>query len=563
MAAPSDDDLFLIVNSPNVLGARTKVPFSTIRTNHYPESAAETAAGVTPTDYTYEYGNVKRYGAVADSATDDSAAFINAIAVAKQTNGYPVYVPPGDYYIDTEIPVTGRDIRIHGTYGSTLQWNGVSTDSLFAVGDGGTTLTIGVIIEGLSIQDETSGTTKGLLYTNKCDRSEFRDLYFFAASTLTLADSRAITINETTLANFTNIRINNMNTGVRYTKQVSQGTAANYWRGFRIENCNTAGFHWSDTGSGDGDNVFSLSATFQQGSIQGGFFTGFLIEYPQSCLNIQDVYFEDMSWAIDINHTVGQDYVVNVRGNFFQDSNQDAHIRLNGAACHLVCIGNMFRNDSLVRVIKDTSRYFGWANVSVAGDPGTTEEFYRGTIIGVSQANPCVISETAHGYTSGDTVLIRSVVDNGPNGDLELAVNDIEHTVISVSADAYALSGVDTSATTNVYSSGGRSRFQDAAAQAFRIAGDNFLAFDGGKGFKHELHYIPNVETGTASSVSSGGSSSVSFSTPFLRAPKVMAICNNANAGECSVGSITTHGFTVYNHAAGSRNIDWVAFETT
>ena len=99
-----------------------------------------------------------RYGAVRDSATDDSAAFQAAIDQAKQTNGEEVYVPPGDYHITSTITIANcRDVSIRGTYGSTLQWNGATSSPCLQFGDG-TNTTFGILVNGISIEDETTGT---------------------------------------------------------------------------------------------------------------------------------------------------------------------------------------------------------------------------------------------------------------------------------------------------------------------------------------------------------------------------------------------------------------------
>jgi hypothetical protein len=54
------------------------------------ETAAETAAGVTPIDIGYQPGDVRRYGAVGDGSTDDTAA----IQAALNSNGQ-VWLQPG------------------------------------------------------------------------------------------------------------------------------------------------------------------------------------------------------------------------------------------------------------------------------------------------------------------------------------------------------------------------------------------------------------------------------------------------------------------------------------
>jgi hypothetical protein len=69
----------------------------------YPQSSLESAAGIVPTDKTYEWGNVFRYGAVADSGsgsqgTDNAAAFQNAL-----DSGHTAYVPEGWYSVESTL----------------------------------------------------------------------------------------------------------------------------------------------------------------------------------------------------------------------------------------------------------------------------------------------------------------------------------------------------------------------------------------------------------------------------------------------------------------------------
>lgn len=47
------------------------------------KTTAESAAGVTPTNYFYDVGDVRRYGAVGDNSTDCTAAFQAAIALGE------------------------------------------------------------------------------------------------------------------------------------------------------------------------------------------------------------------------------------------------------------------------------------------------------------------------------------------------------------------------------------------------------------------------------------------------------------------------------------------------
>jgi hypothetical protein len=76
----------------------------------YAQTAAESAASVTPTNLAYPPGNVLRYGAVGSdpsSAAADTLAFNNAAKVVKQGGGV-LYVPapPNSYYLNKPIDLT-------------------------------------------------------------------------------------------------------------------------------------------------------------------------------------------------------------------------------------------------------------------------------------------------------------------------------------------------------------------------------------------------------------------------------------------------------------------------
>jgi hypothetical protein len=68
----------------------------------YPRTAAEIAAGVTPTNYAYPPGDVRRYGAVGDGVTDDGAAIQTAINVMAVGGGV-VYLPASVYIFASPI----------------------------------------------------------------------------------------------------------------------------------------------------------------------------------------------------------------------------------------------------------------------------------------------------------------------------------------------------------------------------------------------------------------------------------------------------------------------------
>jgi hypothetical protein len=130
-------------------------------TPYYGVTAEEVAAGVTPTDYGYPSGNVRRYGAAGDGVTNDTTAVAAAIDVASlnanttEYAGTPVYFPAGTYLVSDEAL----------TYGS-------SATGLLFYGDGPTSSTIKLA---------ANGTTQVYFYNNsgaQSYRNTFRDLRF-------------------------------------------------------------------------------------------------------------------------------------------------------------------------------------------------------------------------------------------------------------------------------------------------------------------------------------------------------------------------------------------------
>jgi Pectate lyase superfamily protein len=69
----------------------------------YPQTAAEIAAAVTPTNYAYPPLNVLRYGADPTGNVDATAIINNAISVAFRQNGGSVFMPAGTYKISNTI----------------------------------------------------------------------------------------------------------------------------------------------------------------------------------------------------------------------------------------------------------------------------------------------------------------------------------------------------------------------------------------------------------------------------------------------------------------------------
>ena len=60
-------------------------------------------------DVSLNYADVKKYGAIGDGVTDDTQAFVNAIA-----SNMMVYIPSGTYYLPNGITLTGNGVSIMG-----------------------------------------------------------------------------------------------------------------------------------------------------------------------------------------------------------------------------------------------------------------------------------------------------------------------------------------------------------------------------------------------------------------------------------------------------------------
>jgi hypothetical protein len=89
--------------------AGTTLSQSTIGAALYPRTAEELAAGITPTDYFYPYGNVLRYGADSAGVSDSAAAIQAAIDLEGD-----VLIPPGTYLIASALDLKGKTVAIRG-----------------------------------------------------------------------------------------------------------------------------------------------------------------------------------------------------------------------------------------------------------------------------------------------------------------------------------------------------------------------------------------------------------------------------------------------------------------
>lgn len=98
-------------------------------------TAKEIAAGVTPTNYAYPVGDVRRYGCVCNATdssdgTDDTLAWVNAVAVANA--GQPIFIPAGlmslfrgDVAAGVYALALGSGARVYGP--GAIKYNPITT----------------------------------------------------------------------------------------------------------------------------------------------------------------------------------------------------------------------------------------------------------------------------------------------------------------------------------------------------------------------------------------------------------------------------------------------------
>ena len=113
----SDDDLILLADNVATTPVNKSARLSDLRAytgTYYATTAAETAAGVTPTNLQYEEGHVARYGAIGDGTTDDTDAIQDAIDAVEAANGGHVIFPIGDYICSSTLTIDSPGVVLVG-----------------------------------------------------------------------------------------------------------------------------------------------------------------------------------------------------------------------------------------------------------------------------------------------------------------------------------------------------------------------------------------------------------------------------------------------------------------
>ena len=150
----------------------------------WPRTASETAAGVTPTDYKFRPGDVLRYGAVIDGATDDTQAFNDAVQ-----SGHGAFCNlGGTANIEGTIVLDGQKSFVgNGALTLERQSGAATTPMLHLYGnwnhfDGGGCFIrndlyanpTGIVLIGPSLAETYQGTTDVQCYGNTAENFQLR-----------------------------------------------------------------------------------------------------------------------------------------------------------------------------------------------------------------------------------------------------------------------------------------------------------------------------------------------------------------------------------------------------
>lgn len=191
----------------------------------YPQTEAEVAASVTPSDYSYPAGNVLRYGANGDGATDNTTSIQNAINVAAVTGvsaGAFVYAPAGIYKgnwtIKTGVFIVGdgASTKFIPTINDAVfkTPSGVATvrigwEDCFIYGDAAMNVQDGIFLSAVSGGFAVDGITLNRVRIENCGRYGLRG----AGAALATTYIQRLELNQ---CNF----LNNVNCGLSLTGKV-------------------------------------------------------------------------------------------------------------------------------------------------------------------------------------------------------------------------------------------------------------------------------------------------------------------------------------------------------
>lgn len=366
----------------------------------WPQTALELAAGVTPTDTLKEPGNVLRYGAVADSdsltitqGTDNTGAFNDAIST-----GHPVYVPEGDYSIEGTINI-------------------VSTSNV----DGGVTF---VMNSKVRLERYSSAIVP--------------IMHIYGSQNY--VDGQGGQLAARSGGGFTKgfVLIGQDPAATDNTHVTMEPTNFNAFRNFKIIG-KTSNTGW------DG----SVGVRFESAARRRGQYT---TPVSITCYynHIENVLSTQWDYCFFLS--------TDCNANTFDGCNATSY---GHAAWHINGALNQFNGVTAeLTPAQDTTERYAWHfGLNNSGPEATFEKTNEDAtsvaLSAITKGSPTTIDCAAvHSLSTGNTVLLEGIVDNGPDGDLEGVLNDGVFKVTVTDTDSFTIP-IDTSALTNIYSSGG------------------------------------------------------------------------------------------------------------
>jgi hypothetical protein len=256
------------------------------------------------------------------------------------------------------------------------------------IGDGTVTATFGIVIDGLSIQDETAGTGgpdstsgggNGLLKVWGCHRSRFRDIYLYAGTQNSAGVG--LWLERCWINEFYGLRANNCASGIAFGDHTDGVNGCSFF-GVQIEGYATAtqsspnfpGGVWVPPIDGSFAGGKPNGIRFFGGTIEGGSnnVSGVSIQQGDADISFYGTYFENNDYDIYLNHGGSSEHAVTVNACLFVGkpaSGADAHIYHDADATWLLVSNSQFGTRDAVEIASATARYVGEMNLT----PSTVE----------------------------------------------------------------------------------------------------------------------------------------------------------------------------------------------
>ncbi len=324
----------------------------------WPQTAGEAAGGVVPVNYFYEPGNIRRYGAVVNGLTDDSAAVRKALDAWAQDGTTVTCFPSGSFkiasvvYIPQNNGTAFRQIKINFT-GCVIIGQGRGVGTIFESGTGssstlgatnfgqpnesGTSLHVGTIIEG-GLYQQCGAAFRLFNFTYGCQLRNMR----FSDVSLPIYALRCFASRYYSLDS--------------QSGAITAGTYVYQFDGLNnaivVQGCSAQGNSGDTTGIGFGFTGQGAGITFQ-GNTAENMATGIVLGAIQG-MDIRDNYFEELATRA-IDATSASNREMNIDDNWFLNCAQVISAQLwiagtFGAANHIAGTGGAV-------VINDTTSF--------------------------------------------------------------------------------------------------------------------------------------------------------------------------------------------------------------